>query len=143
MFGLLALFFFVFSIVPLSYNQSGGIFISMLLALLFSILAAIEPPPRKLKIRYRDGYVYVVKSLTDRAHYKIGRTRDLQRRAKTFNVKLPFDVELICLIKTEDMYKLESELHGKFYRKRANGEWFNLTETDLNWLKSFPGNQLK
>lgn len=143
MFGLLAFFFFLFTVIPLLNNRTDGVFITMLFALLCAILAAIEPEPRKSKIRYRDGFVYVVKSLTNNAYYKIGRTRNLHRRTKTFDVKLPFDVEIVCLIKTEDMYKLEGELHGRYVHKRKDGEWFNLSHEDLLWLKSFPGNQIE
>src|SRR5678815_3797246 len=62
------------------------------------------------------GYVYVVKS--DSGHYKIGRTNNPDDRRKTFNVKLPVEIEFIILIKTSDYTQLESVLHTQYKHKR-------------------------
>ncbi len=79
------------------------------------------------------GFVYVLKSPT--GAYKVGRTVNPDDRLRTFNVKLPFPVEYDCLIKTDDMYKLEGKLHYKFAGQRIDGEWFNLTARDLEFLR--------
>lgn len=55
---------------------------------------------------------------------------------KTFALKLPFEVEFECLIKTLDMYSTEKELHEKFASKHVNGEWFNLDDNDVQYIKS-------
>lgn len=86
------------------------------------------------------GYVYVVKS--DTGHYKIGRTNNPDDRRKTFNVKLPVEIQFLVLIKTGNMNYLESTLHRMFSHKRVNGEWFKLSDTDLVWLSNYPGNLL-
>jgi hypothetical protein len=87
------------------------------------------------------GYVYVVKS--DTGHYKIGYTTDFKSRAKTFGVKLPVEIEFLVLIETPNCSGLESMLHTQYQHKRVNGEWFDLSDMDLLWLKSFPGNQIQ
>lgn len=79
------------------------------------------------------GFVYLLQSQS--GHYKIGRTTNPQNRLKTFSVKLPFEVEYICLIQVQDMYQMESELHTRFAEKRINGEWFNLSPEDVNYIK--------
>ena len=84
-------------------------------------------PPRN------PGFVYLLQSPT--SAYKIGRTKNPDDRLKTFGVKLPFEVEYVCLIKTADMGALEAELHGYFADKRINGEWFNLTPDDVAQIK--------
>lgn len=80
-----------------------------------------------------EGYVYLVQSVT--GAYKIGRTIDPNNRLKTFNVKLPFEVEYVVTIKTPNMYQLETDLHNQFAEKRVNGEWFNLSPADVNYIK--------
>lgn len=80
------------------------------------------------------GYVYVVKSPT--GAYKIGKSKDPDNRLRTFSVKLPFEVEYVCVIPTDDMNGLERDLHSRFSDKRENGEWFNLTDTDIQYIKA-------
>lgn len=79
------------------------------------------------------GYVYLLKSPT--TNYKIGRTKNPDDRLRTFTVKLPFEVEYDHLIKCSDMYRAEAILHGRFNRKRVNGEWFNLTDAEVFFVK--------
>lgn len=86
-----------------------------------------------VKPRDRKGYVYLIQSPT--GAYKIGRTADPGDRLRTFNVKLPFEVEYVCVIATDDMYALERQLHGKFAAKRVNGEWFILSPDDVEYIK--------
>lgn len=91
-----------------------------------------KPAPKK-KQRSRAGYVYLVKSVT--GFYKIGRTVNPHNRLRTFNVKLPFEIEYEHVIQTNNMYALESKLHAQFADKRVNGEWFNLTDSDVGQIK--------
>jgi len=84
----------------------------------------------------RSGYVYLIKSLTSEEFYKIGKTKNPGDRTRTFNVKLPFDVEYLALIKAYDMHELEKVLHRRFARKRASGEWFKLDDEDIEFIQS-------
>lgn len=105
--------------------------------------APVEPPapPQPIHIKpvskpfTRKGYVYVIKSLTDETFYKIGRSKELQRRLRKFEVKMPFEIEPICFIETNDMYALERELHLKYEAVRKEGEFFKLTDDDIQWIK--------
>lgn len=86
------------------------------------------------------GYVYFIKE--DYAgRIKIGKTRDINQRMDTFNVKLPFNVELIHVIESANYHYTEKLFHVLFDSKRVNGEWFNLNENDISWVKS--GNYTK
>jgi hypothetical protein len=80
-----------------------------------------------------SGYVYLLQSPTK--SYKIGRSKNPQDRLKTFSVKLPFEVEYIALIETPDMTGLERQLHERFAEKRVNGEWFELSEEDVQYIQ--------
>lgn len=81
----------------------------------------------------KPGFIYLVQSVS--GHYKIGLTANPEHRGKTFGVQLPFEVEFICLIKTDNMQRLETELHERFADKRVNGEWFDLTPEDVEYIK--------
>ena len=81
----------------------------------------------------RPGYVYLIQSPT--GMYKIGRTANPDDRMKTFSIKLPFEVQYVCLIQAENMFALERELHGYFEHKRVNGEWFDLKPHDVEYIK--------
>ena len=86
------------------------------------------------KARIKSGYVYLIQS--DRGYYKIGMTKNIDDRMATFHVKLPFEPDLIHVIECEDRRAMEKSLHIKFAAKRINGEWFDLTGTDVAFIKS-------
>ncbi len=67
-------------------------------------------------------------------NYKIGVGRDVGIRVKQIQTASPFDVEHILTIPTPDPYPLESYLHKLFANKRVRGEWFALTDEDLNYI---------
>lgn len=83
----------------------------------------------------RAGYVYLLNEINGE-HWKIGKTKSPKDRLRTFNVKLPFRVEFDTLIKTDDRHSLESELHSRFASKRINGEWFALSQDDLEYIRN-------
>lgn len=85
------------------------------------------------------GYVYLIKANLPGGYssYKIGHSRDIENRLKIFNVKLPFEFDLIHLIETADMRELERMFHRQFQSKRVNGEWFDLSADDVEWIKNY------
>jgi len=78
-------------------------------------------------------YVYLLYE-TYAGCYKIGHTRNPSRRIYDFNVKLPIKFQVLAVIKCDDMYALESELHTRFARNRVDGEWFTLTDDDVRYI---------
>lgn len=86
--------------------------------------------------RQKEGYVYLLRSPMLDGIYKIGRTVNPDDRLSTFSVKLPFVVEYEHLIKTDDMYALEAELHAHFADKRVGGEFFKLDASEVDYIKS-------
>jgi len=79
------------------------------------------------------GFVYLLRA--DNGVYKIGASTTPDQRSKTLGVQLPYETILEYTIETDDMYQLESWLHHKFARKRKQGEWFELDEADLEYIK--------
>lgn len=88
---------------------------------------------RARKHMFKHGFVYLLQSVT--GAYKIGFTANPKSRLRTFNVKLPFEVSYIALIETRDCAQLETDLHSMFANKRINGEWFNLSPDDVDYIK--------
>jgi hypothetical protein len=86
-----------------------------------------KPPKRK------SGYVYLIKGGD---FFKIGVTKSLNSRMKYFQTKLPFEVEELAIIASDDSYGLEKQLHEQFEHKRVNGEWFSLDEEDVETIQS-------
>lgn len=54
---------------------------------------------------------------------------------KLFSVKLPFDFEIISSFPCDDMFQAETRLHGIFSGDRVHGEWFTLSDEDIDGLK--------
>lgn len=92
--------------------------------------AARDVPKRKPA----PGYIYVIRRKD--GEYKIGKSKSAVDRIESLSVKLPFAVEPVCVIASDDMNGLEKQLHERFQDKRVNGEWFALTNEDVEYLKS-------
>jgi hypothetical protein len=88
-----------------------------------------QPEPKK----QHPGYVYLLKS--DSGLYKISRTSKIADRVSWFTTKLPFKVELIHSFKCENMVETERQLHERFSDKQHTGEWFNLSDEDVEYIK--------
>lgn len=83
-----------------------------------------------------SGYVYLIKALHDETLFKIGKTRNPEKRKTSLGVKLPFPIDFECLIKTDDMHSLEYRLHDEFVGRRLDGEWFRLSSADVEYIRS-------
>lgn len=76
-------------------------------------------------------YVYIMIDHNTK-YYKIGRSDTPLRREKTLQSEKP-TIELIYKFECE--YGIEKELHNKFYNKKIRGEWFNLDDNDIDYIK--------
>ncbi len=76
----------------------------------------------------RQEVVYLLKA---GPYYKIGKAKDLDQRVKQIKLQLPYPVETLHSIKTDDSMGIESYWHKRFACKRVNGEWFLLTDDDV------------
>ena len=78
------------------------------------------------------GYVYLVWS---QYGYKIGKAVNVKSRTKLFEVKLPFPIRVEHYAKFSDYTRAERSLHLHFHAKRMEGEWFELTDDDVAFIK--------
>jgi hypothetical protein len=83
-----------------------------------------QPTQKPLEL----GIVYLLRS---GPHYKIGKTKDFDSRLGQIKLQLPFDVEVVHKIETDDPTGIESYWHRRFMSKRDNGEWFSLSVEDV------------
>lgn len=83
----------------------------------------------------KGGYIYLLRSMS--GYYKIGRSKNPDNRIKTFSVKLPFEVEYVVVIPSDDMIEFEKSWHDWFADKRVNGEWFSLTNDDAEFMAGY------
>ena len=77
----------------------------------------------------KGNCVYILK--TGKNHYKIGRTRDLQKRLNGYHTHLPVGFRVVRQYMANNMEELEQSLHVVFQHKHVKGEWFELSGDDI------------
>lgn len=84
------------------------------------------------KSRKHKG-VYVIGPCN--SHYKIGFTNNVVKRFKLICWGNPEKMEVLYFFGVEENAKLEAELHKRFEKLRASGEWFKLSESEFFYLE--------
>lgn len=99
--------------------------------------ARLKQEQPKKQVQSLQDHVYVVKA--SNGCYKIGisfrpreRIKRLRQEVAAWAVKL----ELVHVITPNHAYGLEQSLHRHFAAQRVTGEWFLLTDQDVEWLQS-------
>jgi hypothetical protein len=81
----------------------------------------------------RGGWVYLLKSAYG---FKVGRTRNIPNRMRSFGVKLPIIYTIPMCVWFEDHIEAEAAYHRLFADKHINGEWFKLEEQDIEKIRN-------
>lgn len=78
----------------------------------------------------RNGeYVYLIRAANGLV--KIGYTQDVARRFYSLTNTSPIALELIGCIETAIAETIEAELHQQYAHVREHGEWFRLSDNDV------------
>lgn len=77
------------------------------------------------------GYVYLIED-QDNKRYKIGVTRNLEKRLRNLQTGNSNKIKLIESFLTEYPFRLETMLHNKFKQFHHYNEWYELDEANIN-----------
>ena len=77
------------------------------------------------------SYVYLLK-VSSEGIYKIGVSKDVNKRIKQLQTGNPETIYLINKFHSEYAYKIESVLHRRFKSKHVQGECFYLEPKDID-----------
>lgn len=70
-------------------------------------------------------------------YYKIGKTScDIGDRLSGLQTGNPFPLTVVANIVRTDSSGLEVYLHNRFKHKRVRGEWFSLSDSDIEYIKN-------
>jgi len=86
------------------------------------------------KLPIKTGYIYVIKS---QDNYKIGVTNNIKTRTKKYITESPHKIKVIISAKANDYLNKERFLHNYFKESRIRGEWFSLTEQDIQTITAY------
>ena len=67
--------------------------------------------------------------------YKIGCSNNVGRRNYEIGIKLPEELAIVHKINTDDPTGIETYWHNRFRVKRKQGEWFDLSSSDVTAFK--------
>lgn len=97
----------------------------------FVVIREGDPIPERAKT---GGYVYVVHPVGHNA-YKIGRTVDLDGRLEKMQRKRSIRLEYVVTVWTDDYERLETRLIEKYQPLKLDGDWFALSDTDIEYIR--------
>lgn len=87
----------------------------------------------------QPGHIYLIHCQN---YYKIGKSKNYNSRKKHFDTIMPLETDLIHSFQTNDMNYAEKYLHNKYKHLHHKGEWFNLTQKEINEICSISDFQL-
>ena len=79
------------------------------------------------------SFVYIAKQTNSDATYKIGITKNIEERRRTFKIGNAF-IEIVASLRTDKAREIEKKLHNIFKNKQIEGEWFLLNKNDLSFI---------
>lgn len=90
----------------------------------------------EFRFKPAGGYVYLVRD-TALGMTKIGSATDYRSRVGGLQTACPQELHLIAVIQSDKYIGIERELHAKYSDKRYRGEWFSLTDEDIDAIVTY------
>ena len=90
----------------------------------------------KYNNNYGVGFVYIL-NVEKTNLYKIGKSINVESRLNQIQTSTPFKLLLHKSYKCNNYDKIEKNLHGIYKDKKVQGEWFNLSYSDLNYIDEY------
>lgn len=84
-----------------------------------------------MKLSEWYGYIYILKSGD---LYKIGQSAKPRKRLRQLRTGSSLPIEVVYTMRTPHYKFVEKILHNRLADKRVRGEWFALSETDLQYI---------
>lgn len=80
---------------------------------------------------FRTPSVYLLRC---NEFYKIGRSGNILSRIEGLQIGNPYPIDLLFFCRTLKDLEVERKLHTHFVTKKVRGEWFQLSERDLEYF---------
>jgi hypothetical protein len=78
--------------------------------------------------------LYIITAKEFNGAYKIGITNNISNRLTTLQTASPFKLFALRIYEIKNPRQVEFSLHLLFKNKRLQGEWFNLSEVDIDYI---------
>lgn len=114
----------------IEYARDNGC-ISLSECLMYGFM--IHMKDQKIKEKITKGYIYLI---SDDRYIKIGITKNIKNRINSIQHGNP-DANIIYYKYIENYVNIEKILHEKYKSKKIKGEWFKLSEYDINEIKVY------
>lgn len=93
-------------------------------------------PLTKKRSKSKSPMAGVVYMLQAGPYFKIGMSINLEKRLGQIKLQLPHAVEVVHVIRAANPAEVEAHWHRRFAALRRNGEWFLLTQAEVDEFKS-------
>lgn len=80
-----------------------------------------------------EGVVYLLRA---GPYYKIGKSISFEKRLSQIKLQMPDPVEVVHIMRAANPTQAETYWHRRFVAKRRNGEWFLLSDAEIEEFKS-------
>ena len=117
-------------VIHMETGENWNIGTNMVIKISFHAADGMVPREQNKK----SGYVYLLHCPTNNL-YKIGRSKNTPLRHYEIEKQSPVDIVLLHTFYSKNSSNAEKILHDKNINKRIKGEWFNLSNEEVEEIK--------
>lgn len=96
--------------------------------------STVALPKQEADRSAKHGFIYVVyfDDSSGERFYKIGMASAFPARVSAHQISSPFTIFVACAYFVENMRQEEKALHSMFSKQMVRGEWFKLSDSDID-----------